>query len=222
MSIKYGHSFRFAVDNVSGSSSTSHISSKATMFRDNMFTRQCSAISASTKRRCTRNTCIGLGYCWAHLVKHKHLQIRFVNDKVGYGLFAYNGTGNNDVIFHINDTICDYDGERITQEELDNRYGPYTAPYGYTINKSRNIIEDGALHRGIGTMANHTSAKLCNARLSVNKDHTKGILKAHKLIRNGDEILVNYGSDYQFDKQTTFKTRYGLKLKQRTLKQYIH
>ena len=71
-----------------------------------------------------------------------------------------------------------------------------------TINTAASIFlteissTDAALRRGIASLANHTIISRTNARLSFNTD--KGILKASKNIRNGQEILVNYGADYRF------------------------
>lgn len=207
MSGKYGHSFRFQVDG-------------KTMFRDNMKTKQCLGKNKRTGERCTRNSCIGLGYCWSHLESNKYLRIKESDAEKGYGLFASNGKGNNDVIFKANEKICDYDGEIVTKHQLDTRYGDHTAPYGIEINKTKDIYEDGALHRGIGTMANHAPIKHTNAKLSVNKTRTRATLRATRPIRNGKEILVNYGKDYRFHNGITIKTRYGKKLKQRTQRNY--
>ena len=84
------------------------------------------------------------------------------------------------------------------------RYGSYTAPYGIQISKRQN--EDGALHRGIGSLVNHPPHNgRSNARFSVSKQRI--VLVATKNIRNNQEIFVNYGRDYRFNELATHKTK---------------
>ena len=48
----------------------------------------------------------------------------------GKGLFAFDKTKeNNEIVFKKGTVICEYGGEFITYDELDDRYGDYTGPH---------------------------------------------------------------------------------------------
>jgi hypothetical protein len=81
----------------------------------------------------------------------------------------------------------------INSRTLERRYDDHTAPYAVEL--KRDEYEDGALKRGVGSLANQGRA---NARLSavLNVKPNYCTLKATKTIRNGQEILVNYGDSY--------------------------
>ena len=62
--------------------------------------------------------------------------------------------------------MIEYDGELVDSTTLEERYGDDTAPYGIHINRDR--YEDGALHRGVGTLVNQSpTANRTNARFGV-------------------------------------------------------
>ena len=70
--------------------------------------------------QCRRKIILGTPYCFQHLEKIKHLQIKTSTiPNAGKGLFAYdkNARRQNQVVFHQNTTIIDYGGEYITAEE---------------------------------------------------------------------------------------------------------
>lgn len=214
----YGYSFRYDVN-------------KKTMFRDNLKNEQCRAISKTTGQRCSRNTCIGLGYCWYHLRTECKLKIKETGDNRGKGLYADNGTNNNEIVFKANQKICDYGGERVNVTQINRRYGKdktYPRPYVTTVSEAQNIYEDAAIQRGIGSLANHICHSSANARLSVSGEgnNKKSILKAGggkktKYIRNGQEILVRYDERYKIHHNSVkHKTRYGKLLTKRTLRRY--
>jgi SET domain len=197
---EYGYIFEFDVNHIP-------------RFHHNMHKMRCQCINASNGLQCSRTTTIGCGYCWSHMRTQKHLKIAPSKiPNAGLGLFAYNPKkGPNEIIFKSNTKITDYDGEVVTKETLDQRYGgdDFTAPYGIEVSAANNVYEDGAVRRGIGSMANHASKRKVNARLSTNRNHTRATVKATKHIRNNEEILVNYGSAYRFQRNVTAKTRYG-------------
>ena len=148
--------------------------------------------------RCSRIVTIGLPYCFQHRNVQK-LKIKDSNiPQANKGLFAFDATkAPGDIVFKRNDRIATYDGEEMSTLSIENRYGDFTAPYGLQHHANREISStDAALRRGIASLVNHTIISRTNARLSFNTD--KGILKASKNIRNGQEILVNYGADYRF------------------------
>ena len=63
---------------------------------------------------------------------------------------------------------------------------------------SEDNYEDGALHRGVGTLPNHTSSRFTNAKLVAGRIDGKpsAKVKTTKSIRNSKEIFVNYGKNY--------------------------
>ena len=163
--------------------------------------------------RCKRMTVIGKGLCYNHLLKEKNLRIKQSTVRgLGKGLFALdNNQSRDEIVFKKGEKIIEYGGEVLTSEELDDRYEDYTAPYGLEVNKSKNIYEDGALERGIGTLCNHSVQK-ANARFSVNRNN-KVSLVATKNIKNNSEIFIDYGTDYGFNEPTRHMTKYMSKLK---------
>jgi hypothetical protein len=107
------------------------------------------------------------------------------------------GAGPNEVIFRAGDAITPYGGQRVTQAVIDRRYGDYTARYGIKV--SSRVFENGACKRGVGTLANHADGDRANAEFVNDRGVSK--LYATKDIRNGQEILVNYGDEYLMDEQ---------------------
>ena len=160
--------------------------------------------------RCRRKVCIGLPFCFQHLESTLHLKIKpSTIPNSGKGLYAINKRMRpNAVIFYADAEICRYYGEIVNSNTLNRRYTrEYTAPYGVTINSSSDRYEDGALDRGVGSIANHKPHNDgANAQLRV-RDNVI-ILQASKPIRNGEEIFVDYGREYDFDEDTYFKTVY--------------
>jgi SET domain-containing protein len=116
----------------------------------------------------------------------------------GRGLFAFNKKeADNEIVFHKGDRITSYNGEFIDRDVLLQRYDVHTAPYG--IQYDRDTYINSALLRGIGSLINHTQMKNTNVRFSVDRRNTAINLVATKNVRNGDELLVNYGRDYEFE-----------------------
>jgi len=153
--------------------------------------------------RCKRNTVIGQEYCYSH--RESILNLRIQDSTIanaGKGLFA---VGYPDkIIFKKDARICKYNGEVIDEEELDDRYGEFTAPYG--IKLYNDLYEDAGVFRGIGAMANHSgNQRKINAKLSVGRDN-RAQLKAIKNIKGGQEIVVNYGNRYNFNEDVCTST----------------
>ena len=171
-------------------------------FRGQLDSLQCRA-QTRAGHRCGRTTVIGLGLCWSHLLSTRQLRIQpSTVAGAGKGLFAMNHrVPANRVIFHENAVICEYGGEVIDNDDLEERYDDHTGPYVVRINRNR--YEDGALERGIGTIACHQDEPNENARLAIYSPgpglNNKIRLVATKAIRNGREIFVNYGDEYEMD-----------------------
>ena len=157
---------------------------------------QCRAANKDGSR-CKRRVVIGLPLCFQHTSSVYHLKIKTSTiSNAGLGLFAYDTTkADGAVIFKDGDKICPYFGEVIDNEELEHRYGEYTAPYGIQI--KRNLYEDTAAQRGIGSLINHKIRSRSNCKFSVYRDNIS--IKATKNIRNNQELFINYGAEYQFN-----------------------
>ena len=180
-------------------------------FHGHLDSERCTA-NGRTGHRCSRNTVIGLGLCWQHLLSTEHLRIKeSLIPNAGKGLFALDRTRPaNAVIFNNGDLICQYDGEIIDRDELEDRYDDKTAPYGYQLNANR--FEDGALHRGVGTLANRPPAGTpANARFSITHGrgpHSRCQLRATRIIRNDTEIHSPYGVGYRMNEAgVVYRTR---------------
>jgi len=156
--------------------------------------------------QCSRTTVIGTDLCWSHLLQIKHLRIKTSTiPNAGKGLFATDQElGPDDIVFKKGATICSYEGELINADELRRRYGHHTAPYALQLR--RDAFIDSATERGYASLANRgAAAGQNNARFVVYRQSV--LMKATKNIRNGQEILVSYGSAYRFDEPTHYTTR---------------
>ena len=162
-------------------------------FDAQMSTERCTYMKKNGEQ-CKNNVIIGQPYCWIHERIGNNLKIaRSLIEDAGLGLFAWNGTGNRDVVFKKGEIICPYYGEIIDEEELIRRYA---APYGIEI-KAHEIYEDAALQRGIGSLVNHWPRKK-NVRFSVSRQKRVNVV-ALKKIRNGEELYASYGKEYKMN-----------------------
>jgi hypothetical protein len=166
---------------------------------------RCEHQNKNSHQRCRRFSIIGATLCWQHLATDRQLRIKpSTLPHGGLGLFANNGTENREIVFRgprktrygesRGDFITEYTGEVLSNKATDLRYGENnTAPYGARINKS--FVADGACLRTAGTLANHKPHSQANARLVSNGKTL--YLEAIKPIRNGQEIFIDYGSEYE-------------------------
>ena len=175
-------------------------------FRAKLYSEQCTA-QTEKGQACKRICCIGTPFCWTHLLFHRYLRIKQSTiPGAGKGLFAVAPKTDDikQLVFYKNEKIIEYDGELMHHQELEKRYGRYTAPYGVVVNEKRDLYEDGALQRGAGTLCNHATGHKANARLGVS--HSRIVLYATRRIMNGEEIFVNYGARYKFNEPTEYST----------------
>lgn len=192
---------------------------------------QCVRCEGVTRRgtQCSKRVCIGTPLCWQHLLASRGVRIRpSTVPGAGKGLFAMarprprprrrgghaqNDRGAASILFRPGDVIAEYDGEVVAKAELDRRYGDHTAPYG--IHVRGEVYEDGACRRGTAAMANHATGTGVNARFSYRYAArnagapVRSVLRATRPIRDGEEILVNYGDDYEFERDVTSATYRG-------------
>ncbi len=162
---------------------------------------QCEAVKADGTQ-CRNRSCVATPFCWIHLMRERHLRVRESTiENAGKGLFAVLPNGHpNDIVFRKHDVIIEYAGEVITEAELNQRYGNYTAPYAL---QSKHHIEDAACRRGAGAMVNHATGNRVNVYFNYNLDTEHFELIAKKNIRNGEEIFVNYGKVYRFNEENS-------------------
>ena len=187
--------FRFFVNN-------------AVVFQCNLNCGQCTG-TTTAGTRCKRRVCIGTPFCFSHITPALQLKVApSTIPNAGKGVFAFNKTkGANEIIFRKNDIICSYGGEFISKNELEERYGEYTAPYGIEVN--RNLVQDGACTRSAGSLFNHKNRRTDNNAefyLSTQNigPHPRQIkIRATRPIRNNQEIFVHYGNDYVMNEEDT-------------------
>lgn len=173
----------------------------AIRFECNLACLNCVALKRNGDQ-CTRRVCLGLQTCWQHLRTFKDgdngLKIQpSTIAGAGKGLFAWSKQGGNTIVFRKDETIVPYDGDQITQAERLARYGQDTGPYA--AGGQAGLIVDAACRRGVGSFANGSRGALRpNARFA--NSHAAGVhrlvLKATKIIRHGQEIVVAYGAHY--------------------------
>lgn len=148
--------------------------------------------------RCRLRSCIGNDMCWIHLLSQRHLRIKESGAGRGKGLFALDraARGRNEVIFRRGELIVEYEGEILTEAEVDRRYGPdNTAPY--TVDSPiQDRYWDAACSRSAASMTNHAAGRRTNAKFVFNDDTEMVEIRATKNIYNDTEIFVNYGRNY--------------------------
>jgi hypothetical protein len=115
--------------------------------------------------------------------------------------------GPNDIVFEPNDKVASMIGELLNRAGLQTRY-PTNNVGTYVLAISGNMFSDSACRRGIGSLANtcyrtgnkrnpgcQLNAKLVAPMGSAPTRNWPTVV-ATRRIRNGEEILVDYGSDY--------------------------
>ena len=172
------------------------------MFQCNLISERCLCINKNGLR-CKNQTVIGLGCCRVHLSSQYHLKIKPSNiPNGGLGLFAF-GKGDA-IIFKKDQNIIEYAGEKLTEAQVNERYGEqHTAPYCAKIKNDTYV--DCACERRVGSLAN-SSVGHNNARLSANTRNSTLSVKATKNIKNGQEILLSYGTAYKMNDGSKHKT----------------
>jgi hypothetical protein len=163
-------------------------------FTCNLMKLRCCALKRDGSR-CTRSVVNGLFNCFQHT--QSVFSVRVDKSGIGdfQGLFACDARKpENAILFRKSDYIVPYLGEVLTKQQLDNRYGTgdATAPYAVTA-ASNGKIYDSACFMGIGAKTNHDKQQ-ANTEIHPNGQ----CLVAKKGIKNGAEILVDYGDDYDF------------------------
>lgn len=138
---------------------------------------KCRSISSTTQRPCTRFTVNGLGWCHVHLQKHKSLRI----DKTRQRLYTTKQFDSNTV-------IIEFDGEKLTRDELNDRYRGKKPPYVMVL--SENTVQDASCKRGISAFVRqrHNSVNSTNSR--IEKYNDVYVIISTKHIKANREIIV--------------------------------
>lgn len=153
--------------------------------------------------------CIGLPYCWQH--SEIKLRLRIADSTIpnaGKGLFAHDpSAAKGKPVFRKGDIIVSYTGEKVSRKDFNRRYpGDITAAYALAHRNGTGI--DSACKRGIASLANAGTQKTANSQYALLDG--KYYVECTRDIRHGQEILVDYGSDYRFH-DTIHTTRYSVK-----------
>ena len=182
--------------------------------------RRCKAITRDGQR-CVRMCDITAPYCRQHLLSERRLCVSTSRlDIPGgntLGLFASTtavpevGAGGTDgrrrrVLYRAGEIILRYEGETVNRQQLFERYGKFTAPYCMQVGREKFV--DSACQRCACAMANAPMAPVAANAIFERHPHSTVYLMAKEPIRDGDEILAGYGSEYYFDEPTTASTRF--------------
>jgi hypothetical protein len=162
--------------------------------------------------------------CPLHLVEQYHVQVRTSSiPNAGLGVFVDDGTSQSfplsiissktpsrrrKIIFKKGDQICDYGGEILSTNQLDEMYGHQgiTAPYAVSISPRRNL--DAATHRGVGAFINHDKTRE-NCFLESNAQRGICTIVASKTLYNGDELFLDYGDEYWSNATPKYRTQWS-------------
>lgn len=178
----------------------------------NMKCMQC--VARKGARRCKRKSCYTVPYCWQHLKSLANLRIGrttlldpATNRRFQFlGLFACDSKRPGETLFRKGDAITPYVGDVKTMDEIDLMYGEDdTVPYGELteVQDGDDLVVDGACFRGVASLANDAiPGSTCdgggcrtNSRFHSG-DGNYPTLKATRVIKDGDEIFVDYGEEY--------------------------
>lgn len=155
-------------------------------------------------RGCKQVSCKTLPYCPQHLVANYRLRIgrTTLQDENGKrflfnGLFACDPSKDRGaVIFQTGQEIIPYLGEQSRDVGmLTERYGPRTATYSFA-SSNPTIYTDSSRLRGAGAMINTATADRENNAVFEDDTRPYAVIVAQKPIRNGEEILLDYGQNY--------------------------
>ena len=109
-------------------------------------------------------------------------------------------------IIRAGEVILYYYGFPLTDQEYDQKYSVFTAPYtvGSKTRPDAPLV-DSALFRSVAALANHRPEHSCNANFEAvypTPNHTgpfRYAIVASKDIKGGREIYVNYGRVYKMN-----------------------
>lgn len=155
--------------------------------------RRCSAIKPDGTQ-CRLTTCVRFPYCWIHLKSINGLVVKTSTvPGAGKGLFTTVARQRGDVILR-------YTGERLTQAQLDSRYGDRLALYAVIVDHTdrgsqrRYIDATDPQHSSVARYINDCKRRRCNTDFHTDGENVDVV--ANRRIAAGDEVFVSYGSEY--------------------------
>lgn len=152
----------------------------------------CSTLNGTRQyaKRCRRRTALHLPYCWQHVRKIYGVEVKPSQiAAAGKGLFTLR-------YIPAHKWIAPVGGRPLNNQQMDQIYGPHTAPYA--IQAGQQITDDGALRRYEGHYANSRPGNQ-NCILSVRQGYPAELrpwLKSNKNIQPGSELYTSYGNAY--------------------------
>jgi len=161
---------------------------------------------------CDRRVVFTHPYCTDHLRDKFQIEIKKSTIKgAGLGLFVCeNESFENDQV------VAYYIGDMTSKDELDQKYGEFTAPYAFSLGligaEGEEMVIDAACVRGPAAYINHAEAGQANSAFFIqpHDKRTNGpvlYVKALRSIRAEEEIFASYGQDYKFNEGSTVSTR---------------
>ena len=151
--------------------------SSARIFHCHCIHEKCRSFSTTTQQPCTRFTVNGLGYCYVHLQKYKSLRI----DKKKHRLYTTKPFDEGTI-------IIEFDGEKLTRDELNERYGGKKPPYVTML--SENTAQDGACKRGISAFVRQRHKNTPSVNSIIERHNNNYVLITTKYIKADREIIV--------------------------------
>lgn len=174
---------------------------------------RCTAIKPDGTQ-CGRTTCVIGPMCWQHT--QQHYKVRVKPAKYGMGLFAEKIGGKpGEIVFKQNDFICWYAVGKKTPQALITTKEGVRIPYALGQGRSTDVYNPYKTNDFPGRYANDPNDVSDISKYSINKGNAKTIigtsgrfkntayLRATKVIRQGEEILHNYGRAYWRGKEGT-------------------
>ena len=186
-------------------------------FKCDLVKMQCTARCKNGRGpRCKRDVVIGLDKCWTHLMKDHKLKIKETSLRglKFKGLFAWDKTkGEHARIFQKGDLIVPYNGEVLTQAEMEGRYGEgddNTAPYVIENDKTKRF-EDAACKRtaaSISTKPVDVSATMPSWISILTMKMTTLSFDSDQRHQKQERDLLRLRQVYRLDGAITHRTRY--------------
>ena len=157
----------------------------------------CSYKVLDYQKECNTPVLQGGPYCPYHMSKIFKLRLQpSTIPAAGNGVYAWDLEAPNGIVFKKGDYIIEYTGEALSPGQLYKRYGPNTAPYAMATDDEKVFI-DSACIRTMGALINGSygaAAGMDNTSFAV--DGKRVFIIADRNIVHGEELFVDYGSDY--------------------------
>jgi len=172
--------------------------------------------------QCNRKTCYTLPVCWQHLIFQYKVRIGQTQLRTAagqrfdfIGLFACDKSKEDgEVLFKKHDMIVPYVAEKADEDRLEDRYGDFVVPYGLDLDDAGcvrsaasliNACQPGQKNYYTGpkkvlNCKNNAKFRLVEEMDGIHLGDSPSayfqVVCATKNIKNGDEILVDYGASY--------------------------